>query len=185
MSAWDLVSTLAAQVHDPLDVELPSGFKVHFEQGFYWIRFPFERTVVQCMRTIPGAQYIPTERLWCVPLVQYEALASTIDQIREHYRALEISQEQVQQWCTAHHPERQVRKAYTKDGAAHMGVCLMVNAHYCVFSEGTQTLRVHERAALTDEHDTPTFTPQEHTRYRIEYRAGTGRCFPSQESSHA
>lgn len=185
MSAWDLVSALAAQVHEPLDVNHPNGLQVHFENGFYWIRFPYEHSIVAIMRSISAAQYLPTERLWCVPLIQYESLRGAIERMCVHYRALAENQEHIQQWCALHHPNRQVRKAYTKDGAAHIGTCLMTTPHYCVITESAHSLRVHERSALVDALDSTPFTPQEHRRYRIEYRDGIGRCFSIQESEHA
>jgi hypothetical protein len=185
MSAWDLVSTLAHQMHEPLDVQEPSGFTVHFESGFYWVRFAYERTVVQLVKAVPGAQYLPEERLWCVPLAQYTPLRNAIAAARAHYGALADSAQEVQTWCATHHPHSTVRKAYTKDGAAHEGPCLMVQAHYCVLGEGSRTLRVHERAALLEAHTQQPFTPKEQVHYRIEYRDGLGYCSPIQESAHA
>lgn len=185
MSAWDLVSSLAHQVHQPLDVEDTSGLRVHFEQGFYWIRFPYERTVVQWIKSIPAAQYLPAERLWCVPLVQYDPLRQFVEQARAHYEALDQSAQQIGAWCAQNHPNSTVRKAYTKDGASHEGRCLLVNAFYCVFSEGARTLRLHARSALVDAQTQQPFTPKERELYRIEYHNAVGHCSHLQEQAHA
>lgn len=82
----DTAMATMKQIGNPLDSDL-DGVVVAFDGVQYQVDFPYSPTLAIHMAKIDGAEFDRDAKIWTVPLVQYDALSSTLPAMRKELKA--------------------------------------------------------------------------------------------------